>query len=129
MNGNNCGPDGRSPLSLAALGGHDAMVRVLLERGADAGALDSHGRRPADLWSGDAATGAKLLGESSKPLESGLPRPVVSAPLGNSNVEGGADLRLLRAENAELKKIVAGMMEMIHRLETRVTELERAQNK
>lgn len=43
------GPDGRTPLMLAAATGADEMVALLLELGADAARRDGEGRTAADL--------------------------------------------------------------------------------
>ena len=40
-------PGGVTPLMAAAAGGHEAVVEVLLERGADAAKRDAQGRRAA----------------------------------------------------------------------------------
>ena len=41
--------DGRTPLHSAVYGGHEAIVRLLLEHDADPSLKDIHGRRPEDV--------------------------------------------------------------------------------
>ncbi len=49
-------PDGRTPLHLAAMGGHEGAARLLVDRGSDLAALDAQGRTPlhqaAEMGSG-----------------------------------------------------------------------------
>lgn len=47
------GPDGRTPLMLAAAAGAEGMVALLLELGADAALRDGEGRTAADLAFGN----------------------------------------------------------------------------
>ena len=56
------GPDGRTPLMLAAAAGADEMVALLLELGADASRRDGEGRTAADMafQSGHADLGQRL---------------------------------------------------------------------
>lgn len=56
------GPDGRTPLMLAAANGAEEMVALLLELGADAACRDGEGRTAADLafQNGHADLGARL---------------------------------------------------------------------
>jgi hypothetical protein len=58
----NSGPNLRTALCLAALEGHEPIVRLLVSRGADLSICDMEGKTAADLWSGDAGVGLALLG-------------------------------------------------------------------
>lgn len=50
------GPDGRTPLMLAAAAGAEEMVSLLLELGADAALRDGEGRTAAELAFGNGHT-------------------------------------------------------------------------
>jgi hypothetical protein len=60
--------DGRTPLHLAVIGGHQATVEVLLRSGADINAVDNSGKTPLDLaeTGGHSALAALLSGKGAK---------------------------------------------------------------
>lgn len=86
------GLDGMMPLHYAAVAGHVAVIRALLDARADVDATDAYGRRPAQLVSRGAMRAAlqALLEDADEDV-----RPGGSQTKNPSTSEGGLTCRLI----------------------------------
>jgi hypothetical protein len=99
--------DGRTPLHLAAMGGHQAIAETLLRAGAEINALDNQGKTPLDLAETGGHSGlAKFLlsqgGKKNLALASSV-RPPQGTP--NKDLTTGVEKCL-----ADFESVKAGMM-------------------
>lgn len=117
------GPEGRTPLMVAAAAGFADVISFLVARGADVNVTDSEGFAAGAFWTGSSDI-ANLLGNKKKRLSGNITFDRASnSNVGNANSNSSfsrmeREIQSLRQENAELRSLLAEMDKRVTALES-----------